>query len=58
MRFPLVIAPLVVLLFLIRSSSAQEQGIENLPRFDLGYMDFWWYDADKAEKLKSAGVLR
>ncbi|WP_228028730.1 extracellular solute-binding protein [Donghicola mangrovi] len=31
---------------------------ETLPRFDLGYMDFWWYDAEKAEKLKSAGVLR
>lgn len=31
---------------------------DELPRFDLGYLDFWWYDAEKAEKLKDAGVLR
>ena len=40
MRFSLVIAPLIVLLFLFHSSSAQEQGIENLPRFDLRTIHF------------------
>ena len=29
-----------------------------LPPFALGELDFWWYDADKAEKLRSAGALR
>ncbi|WP_322867603.1 extracellular solute-binding protein [Aquicoccus sp. G2-2] len=29
-----------------------------LPPYDLGYLDFWWYDAGKAEKLKAAGALR
>jgi len=29
-----------------------------LPPFDLGYLDFWWFNADKAEALKAAGVLR
>ena len=29
-----------------------------LPPYALGELDFWWYDADKAEKLKQAGALR
>ncbi|MPM05434.1 hypothetical protein SDC9_51724 [bioreactor metagenome] len=40
MRFPLVFAPLAFLLFLFHSSSAQEQGIENLPRFDMRLVHF------------------
>ncbi|WP_299359555.1 extracellular solute-binding protein [uncultured Paracoccus sp.] len=28
------------------------------PPFALGELDFWWYDADKAQRLKEAGVLR
>ncbi|MGR3562988.1 MAG: extracellular solute-binding protein [Heliomarina sp.] len=31
---------------------------EPLPPYDLGYLDFWWYDAEKAEALKTAGALR
>ncbi|PZO64426.1 MAG: ABC transporter substrate-binding protein [Paracoccus denitrificans] len=31
---------------------------ETLPDYDLGQLDFWWFDADKAEKLKQAGALR
>ncbi len=31
---------------------------EVLPPYDLGYLDFWWYNAEKAEKLKAAGALR
>lgn len=31
---------------------------ETIPPLDLGYLDFWWYDADKHEALKDAGVLR
>ncbi|SMO52600.1 extracellular solute-binding protein [Paracoccus laeviglucosivorans] len=31
---------------------------ETLPPYALGELDFWWYDADKAEKLKQSGVLR
>lgn len=31
---------------------------ENLPPYALGELDFWWFDADKAEKLKQAGALR
>ncbi len=31
---------------------------ETLPPYDLGVLDFWWYDADKAEKLKATGALR
>ena len=30
----------------------------NLPPYALGEMDFWWFDAAKAEKLKAAGVLK
>lgn len=29
-----------------------------LPPYDLGYLDFWWFNAEKAEKLKADGVLR
>nr|WP_242500649.1 extracellular solute-binding protein [Tropicimonas sp. IMCC6043] len=29
-----------------------------LPPYALGNMDFWWYNAEKAERLKAAGVLR
>nr|WP_240602575.1 extracellular solute-binding protein [Paracoccus endophyticus] len=31
---------------------------EVLPPYALGELDFWWFDADKAEKLKKAGALR
>ena len=31
---------------------------EPLPTFALGELDFWWYNADKAEKLKAEGALR
>mgnify|MGYP006207255007 FL=1 len=31
---------------------------ENLPPYALGELDFWWYDAAKAEKLKAAGALK
>jgi len=30
---------------------------ENLPPYSLGELDFWWYNAEKAEKLKQAGAL-
>lgn len=29
-----------------------------LPPFDLGYLDFWWFDQAKAEALRAAGALR
>ncbi|MDQ2094173.1 extracellular solute-binding protein [Rhodalgimonas zhirmunskyi] len=29
-----------------------------LPPYDLGYLDFWWFNAKKAAKLKSDGALR
>lgn len=31
---------------------------EDQPAYALGYLDFWWYDAAKAQKLRAAGVLR
>ena len=31
---------------------------EELPPYDLGYLDFWWYNAEKAEKLRAEGALR
>ena len=31
---------------------------ETLPPYALGELDFWWYNAEKAEALKAAGVLR
>ncbi len=30
---------------------------ETLPPYALGELSFWWYDADKAAKLKASGVL-
>ena len=29
-----------------------------LPPFALGNLDFWWYNAEKAEKLKASGALK
>ncbi|TCP60746.1 microcin C transport system substrate-binding protein [Rhodovulum bhavnagarense] len=29
-----------------------------LPPYDLGALDFWWYNAEKAEKLRKAGAIR
>ncbi|QGX99479.1 ABC transporter substrate-binding protein [Roseovarius faecimaris] len=31
---------------------------EELPRYALGVLDFWWYNEEKAAKLKEAGALR
>ena len=31
---------------------------EKIPPYALGQLDFWWYNADKAEALKAAGALR
>ena len=31
---------------------------ETLPPYDLGQLDFWWYNAEKAEALKTSGALR
>lgn len=31
---------------------------ETLPPYALGELDFWWFNAEKAEKLKAAGVFR
>ena len=31
---------------------------DEIPPFDLGYLDFWWYNSDKADFLKSTGALR
>jgi microcin C transport system substrate-binding protein len=31
---------------------------ENLPPYALGEMNFWWYNAEKADALKAAGVLQ
>lgn len=30
----------------------------NMPPFSLGNLDFWWYNAEKADKLKAAGAFR
>ena len=29
-----------------------------LPPYALGYLDFWWYNAEKGEALRAAGALR
>ena len=29
----------------------------NLPPYSLGELDFWWYNAEKAEGLKAAGAF-
>lgn len=31
---------------------------EEIPPYALGSLDFWWYNAEKAEALKAAGALR
>lgn len=31
---------------------------ETTPPYFLGYLDFWWYDQDKADALRASGVLR
>lgn len=31
---------------------------ETIPPLDLGYLDFWWYNADKATALRASGALR
>ena len=31
---------------------------EPLPPYDLGFLDFWWFDQAKADTLKAAGALR
>ena len=31
---------------------------EELPPYALGEMDFWWYNAEKAEALRASGALR
>jgi microcin C transport system substrate-binding protein len=31
---------------------------EPLPPYSLGQLDFWWYNADKAEELRAAGALQ
>ena len=31
---------------------------ETIPPYALGYLDFWWYNADKAAKLRANGALR
>ena len=31
---------------------------EALPDYALGEMDFWWYDAEKAARLKAEGAIR
>ncbi|MFZ5962466.1 extracellular solute-binding protein [Thalassococcus sp. BH17M4-6] len=31
---------------------------ETIPPYALGTLDFWWYNAEKAEALKSSGALR
>ena len=29
-----------------------------MPPYALGELDFWWYDADKADALRKAGAIR
>ena len=31
---------------------------ETIAPYALGQLDYWWYNAEKAQKLKDAGVLR
>ena len=31
---------------------------EAQPAYGLGYLDFWWYDAERAAELRAAGALR
>jgi microcin C transport system substrate-binding protein len=30
----------------------------NMPPFSLGNLDFWWYNSEKADKLKAAGAFK
>jgi microcin C transport system substrate-binding protein len=30
---------------------------DNLPPYDLGYLDLWWVNADKADALRASGAL-
>ncbi|NIZ11511.1 extracellular solute-binding protein [Pseudooceanicola sp. HF7] len=30
----------------------------DIPPYDLGYLDFWWYNQERADELKAAGALR
>ena len=30
---------------------------EPLPPYELGHLDFWWYNAERAEELRAAGAL-
>jgi microcin C transport system substrate-binding protein len=29
-----------------------------LPPYDLGHLDWWWYNPEKADALKAAGAFR
>ena len=29
-----------------------------IPSYALGYLDFWWYDEDRAQQLRASGALR
>ena len=31
---------------------------EGQPPFALGYLDWWWFNPEKAQALKAAGALR
>lgn len=31
---------------------------ENLPEFGLGYLDYWWFNQDKADALRAAGAFQ
>ena len=31
---------------------------ENLPEFGLGYLDYWWFNQEKADALKAAGAFQ
>jgi len=31
---------------------------ENMPPLALGHLDFWWYDADRAQELRAAGAFQ
>ena len=31
---------------------------ETIAPYDLGYLDYWWYDAEKGEQLRATGTLR
>jgi len=31
---------------------------ETIPPYDLGYLDFWWYDSEKGEQMRASGALR